>query len=390
MKEEKIVKCLRKLFVCLSLLMFCGMSVSADDMSHFKLYFRFGESEIKPWFRENDAILSQIDSLCSLIDLKQKLYVKVVGAASPEGEVSFNKRLSRERANTLKNYITHKYSFPDSAFIIEVANVSEPIVVSFRDLRYALVNIEKDGQYAVCDTIQTSNMQKVVNPDIRNGDESASSDWLYVLLAGVCLLILCGLNRILQIIKRGKEIPFGNDGINQERRLLRSICRRPFLPYMYKAIDTLKISLESKIKIKESMRKTGTYKIPEWAKNGSVNLSSVAWNGIRIKLPNEKELIKLIQEKYSDINTNEITKKHIREITYGIGRQAVAERFNISVPDATFLIGLLDLAPHEAEDGYMEFVPNNIHRYKQRYAHKGYASAMLKHINGSESDDDED
>jgi hypothetical protein len=45
---------------------------------------------------------------------------------------------------------------------------------------------------------------------------------------------------------------------------------------------------------------------------------------------------------------------------------------------------------HETDDGRIEIVPNNVHRFKQLYAHKGYVSKMLKLINGKEiADEDE-
>ena len=42
------------------------------------------------------------------------------------------------------------------------------------------------------------------------------------------------------------------------------------------------------------------------------------------------------------------------------------------------------LVIHETDDGKIEIVPNNVHRFKQLYAHKGYVSKMLKAINGRE------
>ena len=54
------------------------------------------------------------------------------------------------------------------------------------------------------------------------------------------------------------------------------------------------------------------------------------------------------------------------------------------------IIGLIDLVIHETDDGRIEIVPNNVHRFKQLYAHKGYVSKMLKLINGKEvADEDE-
>ena len=79
-----------------------------------------------------------------------------------------------------------------------------------------------------------------------------------------------------------------------------------------------------------------------------------------------------------------------RDITYYIGRKALADKYGITVAKAGHIIGLLDLVIHETDDGRIEIVPNNVHRFKQLYAHKGYVSKMLKLINGKEvADEDE-
>ena len=62
----------------------------------------------------------------------------------------------------------------------------------------------------------------------------------------------------------------------------------------------------------------------------------------------------------------------------------MADRYGITVKQAAGIIGLLDLVIHETDGGKIEIVPNNVHRFKQLYAHKGYVSKMLKAINGSE------
>jgi len=45
---------------------------------------------------------------------------------------------------------------------------------------------------------------------------------------------------------------------------------------------------------------------------------------------------------------------------------------------------------HETDDGRIEIVPNNVHRFKKLYAHKGYVAKMMKKINGKDiADEDE-
>lgn len=73
-----------------------------------------------------------------------------------------------------------------------------------------------------------------------------------------------------------------------------------------------------------------------------------------------------------------------------VGRNALADRYGITISKAGHIIGLLYLVIHETDDGRIEIVPNNVHRFKQLYAHKGYVSKMMKEINGKEiADEDE-
>ena len=95
-------------------------------------------------------------------------------------------------------------------------------------------------------------------------------------------------------------------------------------------------------------------------------------------------------QNYPSISLDDINPRSIRDITYYIGRKALADKYGITIAKAGHIIGLLDLVIHETDDGRIEIVPNNVHRFKQLYAHKGYVSKMLKLINGKEvADEDE-
>ena len=153
-------------------------------------------------------------------------------------------------------------------------------------------------------------------------------------------------------------IPSGNGGINGEGRTLREICEKP---------------------------------VPEHLiKNGHVDFSAIAWPGVTARLPEKDALVAAIRQNYPGISLDDITPRSIRDITYYIGRKALADRYGITISKAAHIIGLLDLVIHETDDGRIEIVPNNVHRFKQLYAHKGYVSKMLKLINGKEvADEDE-
>ena len=107
-------------------------------------------------------------------------------------------------------------------------------------------------------------------------------------------------------------------------------------------------------------------------------------------MPEKDGLIAAIRQNYPGISLDEINPRSIRDITYYIGRKALADKYGITIAKAGHIIGLLDLVIHETDDGRIEIVPNNVHRFKQLYAHKGYVSKMLKLINGKEvADEDE-
>lgn len=107
-----------------------------------KIYFPFGKSVINNQFRENNVGILLIDSVCSSLDKSGYYQIHIVGSASPEGELSFNDNLSRERAEVLKSQLVTKYNFPDTIFLIESLGANKKSVESPRDLRYAEIVIK--------------------------------------------------------------------------------------------------------------------------------------------------------------------------------------------------------------------------------------------------------
>lgn len=182
----------------------------------------------------------------------------------------------------------------------------------------------------------------------------------------------------------GLIIPSGNGGINGEGRTLREICEHPVPKKLIEKLDRERIAPEIVCRMKADLARMGSSQVPQPAQNGYVDFSAIAWPGISAKLPEKDTLIYAIRQNFPNIELNEIDSRTIRDITYGIGRKALADKYGITIKQAAGIIGLLDLVIHETDDGKIEIVPNNVHRFKQLYAHKGYVSKMLKAINGRE------
>ena len=182
----------------------------------------------------------------------------------------------------------------------------------------------------------------------------------------------------------GLIIPSGNGGINGEGRTLREICEHPVPEKLIEKLDRERIAPEIVCRMKADLARMGSSQVPQPAQNGHVDFSAIAWSGVTAKLPEKDALIDAIRQNYPNIGLNEINPREIREVTYYIGRKALADKYGITIKQAAGIIGLLDFVIHETDDGKIEIVPNNVHRFKQLYAHKGYVSKMLKAINGRE------
>lgn len=180
-------------------------------------------------------------------------------------------------------------------------------------------------------------------------------------------------------------VPFKNGGINKEKRTLKEICQHPLLPQMYETLDNMGLDPSVLKRIKNDLEKMGSNKVPRPSKGGHVNLNDIAWPGINSKLPDKEALIAMIRKNKGNIELADIGERDIRDVSYEIARQALVEKYGITMKQADLLIGnTFDLVIHEAENGVVQIVPNNVHKFKQLYAHKGYVSKMLKQINGKD------
>ena len=88
-----------------------------------------------------------------------------------------------------------------------------------------------------------------------------------------------------------------------------------------------------------------------------------------MKIPSKEELLALL-------GNQPINAASIRNITYTLIREALAQLYGTSVQEAADIIGTqLDCAPHEDISGYIFMVPNWAHKW---FRHNGYVSRMLK------------
>ena len=184
-----------------------------------------------------------------------------------------------------------------------------------------------------------------------------------------------------------KMVPYGNGGINAEKRTLGEICKQPVTDKLIRGLDEMGLKPGALAKIKSDLAKMGSKNVPSPAEGGHVDFSSISWPGISPKLPDKKKLIEEVSKNRNIVDVADIRPDDIRRVSYDIAHNALSEKYGITKEQAKLIIGKLDLVIHEAESGVVQIVPNNVHRYKQLYAHKGYVSKMMKEINGKIVDD---
>lgn len=90
-------------------LMGCAFASAQVVNDSVKIYFHQGEHILDSTFKSNQQMLDKIDRLVFKLEK-----VEVIGAASPEGSVQLNERLSQKRAQELFNYLSRYGNLPDS------------------------------------------------------------------------------------------------------------------------------------------------------------------------------------------------------------------------------------------------------------------------------------
>ena len=126
---------------------FCvfALSMAAQTMwsDSVKIYFRQSRINYVPTLHGNQLALDKIADSLAIVGGDTSLYrlrrIHVVGAASPEGSIRFNKWLSEQRAATLFNYLTS-----NGTFLTSVADSVKTHEFLGRDWRGLLRMVQND------------------------------------------------------------------------------------------------------------------------------------------------------------------------------------------------------------------------------------------------------
>ena len=101
--------------------MFYGASITAQNHQDWQvsvsIYFKQGKINFIPTLRENQSALNRIADTMRITyadSAYQLRKILVVGGASPEGSVKFNRWLSEKRAKVLFDYLSRYGELPDS------------------------------------------------------------------------------------------------------------------------------------------------------------------------------------------------------------------------------------------------------------------------------------
>ena len=94
-----------------------GVGATASDTLNVSLYFPLSDAVYRNSFRGNamrmDSLLLELGFCSRKMDVSD---ITIRSSASPEGNTEFNRRLSLQRGNAIKLYLTKRLGLPDSLF----------------------------------------------------------------------------------------------------------------------------------------------------------------------------------------------------------------------------------------------------------------------------------
>lgn len=122
---------------------------STDTMT---VYFRQGKSTVDLSYMGNDTTIDRIKTRLTASDNQPLKSVVIQGAASPEGTIQFNERLSRQRAKTIAEY----FNIPDS-IVAETLTGSDWKGLQCRVKADTNVPFKAEVEQVIADIIQSPN-----------------------------------------------------------------------------------------------------------------------------------------------------------------------------------------------------------------------------------------
>lgn len=175
-------------------------------------------------------------------------------------------------------------------------------------------------------------------------------------------------------------VPSGNGGINSERRTIAEICAKPVPDVLLNDLEK-NTGINNPVALSKIRRDFGvgwsSNKVPMPSVNGSVDFSVIEHPKFKVRLPlEENSLLTMVRQFRSVLSFEDVTAADIRKVSYSLMRKEIAKTYDITETQAGYLIGAMDSVIHETEDGWAVLVPNNLHRYKELYSHRGYVSRM--------------
>ena len=110
-----------KSIILFILLLFTETTWAQEKVSEFPVHFRVNRTVIDSAYMGNRTNLKSIADYIKEVTSNPNITIKHItfgGAASPEGSYQLNRRLAKERANTLRRLVRSLYPFPDSIISI--------------------------------------------------------------------------------------------------------------------------------------------------------------------------------------------------------------------------------------------------------------------------------
>lgn len=124
------------------------------------LDFPVNKSVILPDYMNNRSEIEKIESMLKEIHGDKNIMVnriQIIGYASPEGSLAINERLSRERAQAFKKYISSAMEFPADVYSVEYAGENWDGLVTMLE---ASTMKDKDALLAIIKTTDDINLRK--------------------------------------------------------------------------------------------------------------------------------------------------------------------------------------------------------------------------------------